>query len=119
VPRPIDDERTASQGGRPVLFRAAAAPWWIRAGLWFGAPTVAAGYLMWVMVQTISAGQDRIMLNQTTIIENQQLIITTISTQQTALSANAVQLGRIEMVLTRICVNAAKTADERNACIVR
>jgi hypothetical protein len=95
------------------------APWWIRAGLWFGAPTVAAGYLMWVMVQTVTTGQERIMLNQATIIENQRMIITTIAKQETALSANAVQLGRIEMVLTQICVNAARTADERGACIVR
>lgn len=94
-------------------------PWWVRAGVSFGAPTIAAGYLMWVLVSSIQDGQNVIISNQTTIIGNQTAMLEMMRGQNDATSSTAVQLGHIEMVLTQICAQSAESPDERAACFER
>lgn len=74
-------------------------PWWIRAIVWVGVPTALAGWLLWQ--------QD------TTMKKFSADIAALVQHMNTDTDQAWVQLG----VMQRICLNTARTAEDRVACV--
>jgi hypothetical protein len=94
-------------------------PWWARVSTIFVAPTLISAYLVYQVVGTLQLSQNTIVANQTTIITNQSAMIQMLNAQATAYSQNSMQLEEIELVLTQICANGARSSAERTACFRR
>lgn len=80
-------------------------PWWFRAAYVFGVPTIAAGFLIWVLTMRVD--------NNLTDIKTGQAL------QQQQISAFIAQQGRMESLLQQICANSAPTYQDRSACFTR
>ena len=89
------------------------APWWIKTVFYFGAPTVAAGYFIWILTSQAAVAQ-------ATMLENQRVLITNLATHMEDSTRegarNTRQLEQIERLLFRICINTAVTSADRVDC---
>ena len=91
-------------------------PWWVRAAVYFGAPTIFAAYFAVNIVNDFKANQT----TTNTLMTLQQKALTDLVShlnEETARSARQqdaqwVQLG----VLQRICMSVGKTEQDRTAC---
>lgn len=77
-------------------------PWWFRAAYVFGVPTIAAGFLIWVLSARVDGNLADIKASQ--LIQQQQMSI--FMGQQT----------RMEHLLQQICANSAPSYQDRSAC---
>lgn len=80
-------------------------PWWFRAAYVFGVPTIAAGFLIWVLTMRVDNNLSDIKASQ--LVEQQQM------------SAFILQQGRMEGLLQQICANSAPSYQDRSACFNR
>lgn len=85
-------------------------PWYIKAIVWVGAPTAAAGYLLWFVLATVAGHLDAM---ATTLEKHQQDMTALVAHLQQDTQQTWVQLG----VMQRICLNTSRTDADRLACV--
>lgn len=87
------------------------APWWVKAISMVGVPAAIALFLTWTTVSDSKAAQRQQQSELIAIKENLILHANDATLQRQTLQ-------RIERVLQQICVNSARTSDQRNNCFL-
>jgi len=95
-------------------------PWYVRALVWVGAPVAAAGYLLWWILGTFASQQAT---HHVATQELQRAITAMTSELQRAHSEDVLQARNALdqawsqlSVMQRICLNTAKTDNDKVAC---
>lgn len=85
-------------------------PWYVKAAVWVGVPSVAFGYLLWVFVQDVQGGMKSM---REAMDAQQKAMAGLVSHLQTESDQAWVQLGALQ----RICLNTSKTEQDRINCV--
>lgn len=85
-------------------------PWWVKTFVYVGAPTAAAGFLLWFVVSVLSAQLDGLTKSMQTHQSDMAQLVRHLDeeSQQSWVTAS---------VLARICINTAKNDADRLACV--
>lgn len=85
-------------------------PWWLEAGVKFGAPTILAGYLVWVFVSQFTANQRQLTAS---FEQHQRDTADLVRHLQQESEQGWIVIG----VLSRTCINTSRNDADRVACV--
>lgn len=91
-------------------------PWWIRSLVWVGAPTAAAGYLLWFVINGLSVQFTQ--MNDNLVKATTELSAVKVEVQAVSkrLADDAAQHWIELGLMQRTCINAGRTDADKIAC---
>lgn len=107
---PKSDQAPTSAAQRQASQPLGDQPWYIKAIVWVGAPTAAAGYLLWFVLTTVTGHLDAM---AATLEKHQQDMSALVVRLQEGQQQSWIMVG----TMSRICLNTSKTDADRLACV--